>query len=70
MCVWSGSAGLRVLAWDWVLQAVGFCVVGPQRGIREGGEGARLPGNLAPSWFPLHIVGAGGDASVLATLFR
>lgn len=27
------------MAWDWVLQAVGFCVVGPQRGIREGEEG-------------------------------
>lgn len=37
------GAGLRVLAWDWMLQAVGFCVVGPQRSIREGAgrEGVR-----------------------------
>lgn len=60
------GAGLRVLAWDWMLQAVGFCVVGPQRSIRERGRGQ----TSALSWFPLHIVGAGGDASVLATLFR
>lgn len=64
------GAGLRVLAWDWMLQAVEFCVVGPQRSIREGGEGGRPPENLAPSWFPLYVVGAGGDTSVLATLFR
>lgn len=37
------GAGLRVLAWDWMLQAVGFCVVGPQRSIQEGAgrEGVR-----------------------------
>lgn len=55
------GAGLRVLAWDWMLQAVGFCVVGPQRSIREGAgrgrvRGDRPPGNLAPSWFHLQEV--------------
>lgn len=68
MSVWSGSADLGL-----GLDAAGLRVLlGGPSGKHSRGcvGGCSLPGTLAPSWFPLCIVGAGGDASVLATLFR